>query len=76
MSKVWQEVKIYVDGAVKYRLASPMEIDPSVMRSIEEKGTNHDSPTYMTPEVAEAIADELIRFAQEMKSEQLNTKEE
>lgn len=69
MSKVWKEVKIYVFNAVQ-SVNIATDTDSLVMRSMEENGKDEDFFIYMTPEEAEAVADELIRFAQEMKSNQ------
>lgn len=72
MSKVWKEVRISVCGAEQTVAIYPdLETDEGtiLMRSIEENDRSKDFLLYLTPEEAEVVANELMRFAQEAKSE-------
>lgn len=72
MSKVWKEVKISVCDAEQSVTIFP-ELATNggtiVMRSREEEDKGRDFLLYLKPEEAGVLADELIRLAQEIKSE-------
>lgn len=72
MSKVWKEVRISVCAAEQTVAIYPDPIkgeDVIMMRSMEEDDKDKEFLLYLSPEEAEVVADELMRLAQEMKSE-------
>ena len=68
MSKVWKQIKIFTADAEQSVVIEPNpERDGMVMHSIEE----YDKKSfvlYMTFKQAETIGKELIKYAEEMKS--------
>ena len=71
MSKVWKEVKITVCDTKQTVSIYPNEtMNGLVMQITEEDGIEREIRAYMTFEEAEAVAAELLTFAEELKSKQ------
>lgn len=72
MSKVWKEVRISVCDAEQTVAIYPDPIkgeDVIMMRSMEEDDKDKEFLLYLSPEEAEVVANELMRFAQEFRPE-------
>ena len=64
----WKQIKIFTAGAEQSVIIEPNpETDGMVMHSIEEAGPEQFM-LYMSFEEAELIGQELIKYAEEMKS--------
>ena len=64
----WKQIKIFTAGAEQSVIIEPNpEIDGMVMHSKEEDG-HEQFMLYMSFEEAELIGQELIKYAEEMKS--------